>query len=65
MNRLAALLTLQLCTGLLNAQVDTLPPYLACKVNPTFKFSQLCQLALPAADVLDSLSDNQAPGLPL
>lgn len=66
MNRLAAfLLTLQLCTGLLNAQADTLPPYIACKVNPIFKFSQICQLPLQAADVLDSLSDNQAPGLPL
>ena len=49
----------------LSAQTDTIPPYLACKVNPTFQVNTICQLPLNAADVLDSLSDNQPPGLPL
>lgn len=65
MRRFCLLLLIFTAKCMLKAQNDTLAPYLACKVNPTFKFSQICQLQLQAADILDSLSDNQSPGLPL
>ena len=65
MNRSAAFFLFFASISLLNAQTDTVSPYLACKVNPVFKFNFACQTALGAADVVDSLSDNQAPGLPL
>jgi len=65
MNRLAVfLLFLFVNTGLF-AQADTIPPHLECRSNPIFNFNLVCQLPLNAADLLDSLSDNQLPGLPL
>lgn len=65
MRRFCLLLLIFTAKCMLKAQTDTIPPYLACKVNPGFKFSPICQLELPAADVVDSLADDQAPGLPL
>lgn len=65
MNRLYLLLLASLPCLALEAQTDTLPPYLACKVNPTVKFTHICQITLYAGDLLDSLSDDQAPGLPI
>lgn len=65
MHRLILLILLLSSSGLLNAQTDTISPYLGCKVNPTLKFNHICQLTVWASDLVDSLSDNQAPGLPL
>lgn len=49
----------------LPAQTDTIPPQLSCLLNPTFQVNFLCQVSLNAADLVDSLSDDQEPGLQL